>query len=82
MLHGVGHIDELAIDARLFERAIEQPAGGTHERPPGSVLLIARLLAEEDGARGVQAFAEDGLRSAFVQIAGRAGRRRGAQGRQ
>src|SRR5205085_12506619 len=70
VLHYVGHVDELPIDARLLQRAVEQLARRAYERPAGLVLLISRLLAEEDRSRGFQALAEDGLRAGLVEVAG------------
>src|SRR4051794_2917812 len=68
MLHGVSHVDVAAIDARFFERAIEQLAGGPDERLSGEIFLVAGLLAEEQQLRAFRSFAEDGLRSTFVEM--------------
>jgi hypothetical protein len=73
VLHHLCQVDQLAIDARLLQGAAEQLARRPHEGTPGAVLLIARLLTDEDGASGFQAFAEDGLRGVLVQVAGGAG---------
>ena len=69
VLDGVGDVDLSAVNPGLFERCIEDRAGGTDERPPGDILLVARLLADEHD-RGVErAFAEHRLGRIFVKVA-------------
>src|SRR5438270_9885931 len=72
MLDGIGDVNGRPVDARLLERGVEQCPRGTDERPPGKVLLIARLLADEHD-RGVERpLTEDGLGTELVQVAPRA----------
>ena len=47
MLHRVGDVGRLAIDACFLESGIEELAGGTHEGASSEVLLVARLLADK-----------------------------------
>src|SRR5437868_6779038 len=69
MLDGIGDVNRRAVDARLLERRIEQRAGGTDERPPGKVLLVAGLLADEHD-RGVERpLAEHRLGGMPVEVA-------------
>src|SRR5581483_5725678 len=70
MLDDVGDVDRRAIDAGVDERAIEQLAGRADERVAGEVFLIARLLADQHQLGLACAFAEHGLRTAQIQIAG------------
>src|SRR5438874_3955747 len=37
VLHDVGHVDGVAIDARFLERAVEQTACGPDKRPPREI---------------------------------------------
>ena len=69
MLDGVRHVDLRAIDSRRFERAIEELAGWTHERPALQIFLIARLLANQHQRRARRAFTEYALRRMFVKRA-------------
>jgi hypothetical protein len=68
VLDGIGDIAAPAVEASLFEAAIEQPAGGTDKGPAGQILLIARLLADKDDLGFQRAFAEDDLRGIPVEI--------------
>ena len=51
MFHDVGQVDAPAIDPGLFERAIEQPAGGADKGMSGDVLDVARLLPDHHHVR-------------------------------
>jgi hypothetical protein len=82
VLDRVGHVDALARQARLGERALEQAPGRADEREPGPVLRVARLLADEQHVRARGSRAEDGLRPALPQLARAAARRGAAQRRQ
>src|SRR5262249_11451034 len=78
VLDGVGDVDVDAGKARLPERAVEHFARGSDERRALEVLLIARLLSDEDSARGGRPFSENGLCRVAPQLAsaaalGRAG---------
>ncbi len=76
MLDGIGDVDRRAVDLRRLQRPVEQLSGGPDERPPGEILLVARLLADEDD-RGIQrAFAEHRLGRMFVEVAARCTRAR------
>ena len=70
MLHGVRQIDPAAIDARLFQRRVEETSGRTDERLALEVLLVTGLLAHQHQARVLAAFAENGLGRALPQVAG------------
>src|SRR5438093_10521924 len=69
VLHDVGDVDRSAIDARSFERAIEQLACGADEWTPGEIFGVARLLAHQHQLGLTRAFAEDGLRAVLPQVA-------------
>ena len=69
MLHRIGDVGPLARHAGLGQRLVEQLPGRTDERRAGQILLVARLLADEDQPRIERAFAEHGLGGAFVEIA-------------
>jgi len=47
VLDDVRDVGQLAVDPRLLECLVEQPAGGADERLASQVLLIAGLLADE-----------------------------------
>src|SRR5690606_47525 len=69
VLDRVGHVQPLAVDAELRERAVEQAARGADERAPGEVLGVARLLADHEDAGPRRTLAEDGLRRGLPQRA-------------
>lgn len=48
MFYGIRNVNGFSLDSGVFESAIEQPAGGSHKRPAGEVLLVTRLLADEN----------------------------------
>ena len=75
VLHGVRHVDGLAIDTRLRERLVEDTTRGSDEGAACAILLIPRLLADEDDARLSLALAEHGLRPGLPEVAGAAMRR-------
>ena len=70
MLHGVGDVGEAAVDAGFGERFIKKTSSGTDEGFAGEIFLIARNLSHEHDLTIGAAFAEDGLRAAFPEIAG------------
>jgi hypothetical protein len=70
MLDRIGDVHVVARDPGLFEALIEDAAGRTDERMPFYVLAVARLLADEHEVGVARAFAHDGLRGAFPQVAG------------
>ena len=72
MLHGVGDVDLVARDARGGERLVEDLAGRPDERPASQILLVPRLLAEEERGRRRRPFAEHRLRRVLVEITRRA----------
>jgi hypothetical protein len=69
VLHGVRHVDRRPIDARLCERVVEDAPGRPDEGLARPVLLVARLLADEDRLRVRGALAEDGLRADLPEAA-------------
>jgi len=79
VLHRVGDVDIVAVDARGVERMIEQTTGGSHKGPALLVLLIAGLLAHDDDARRPRALPEYRLRPHLPEIAAAATGRRRAQ---
>jgi hypothetical protein len=61
MLHSVGEIDLLAINACVFKRTIEEYPGWSDEGTAGTILNITRLFPDEDDFCGARTFAEYGL---------------------
>jgi len=80
VLDRVRDIDEVAIDARVFEAAVEEVAGGADERVAKAVLGVAGLFADKDEAGTGIPFAEDGLGGVRPEGAAFAGAARFAQG--
>src|SRR5205085_7657579 len=72
MLYGIGDIDGRPVDPGLFERGIEQLAGGADERAPRKILLIAGLPAYEHDRRVKRSLPKHCLRRMSVQVAARA----------
>jgi hypothetical protein len=70
MFYGVGDVDLRAVDAGFDEGRIEQFACGANEWLAFEVFLIAGLLADQQDFGIGRAFAEDGLRAAFPEVAG------------
>ena len=70
VLDHVRHVGRLAVDARLQERLVQEPAGRADERASLEILSVAGLLADEHHRRPARALAEDRLRSRQVQRAG------------
>src|SRR5690349_17185279 len=50
VLDGVGYVDSAAIDTGFLKGLVQQPSGRADERMPLQVLLVARLLADENDA--------------------------------
>src|SRR5258707_10004184 len=63
VLHRVGDVRLLAVDAGALEHAIQEPAGGTYERMPLTVFLVARLLTDDHHLGRRRALPEHGLRT-------------------
>src|SRR5205823_8305595 len=63
VLDDVGEEDAEAVEAGLSERLVEEPAGGPDERPPGLVLLVPRLLPDQEHLGLLWPLAEHGLGS-------------------
>src|SRR5690242_11641331 len=82
VLDDVRDVDLAAVDARVLEGLVEKLPGRADERLALEVLLVARLLADEEnlGLRG--ALAEDRLRPGLVERAGGAAGRGLAELRQ
>ena len=70
MFDGVGDVGFVAVDAGLFERGVEQFSCWADERLALAVFLIAGLLSDKDDSWFARAVSEDGLRGAFVEVAG------------
>jgi hypothetical protein len=68
MFHRVGDVDGGAVDADLFEGAVEELAGGADEGFAGEVFLVAGLFADEHDGGGGGAFAEDDLGGVAVEV--------------
>ena len=73
MLHCVGEVDFSAVDTRFGERAVEELSGGSDEGMTLAVFGVAGLFADDDDVGIGRAFAEGGLRRAFVKRARGAG---------
>ena len=69
MLDRVGDIGPRPVDPGLGQGRVEQLSGGADERPPGKILLVARLLADEQDPRVERPLAEHGLGRALVEMA-------------
>ena len=80
VLHRVGHVDVVAGDVGVVERAVEDPAGRSYERVSLAVLVVAGLLADHHDTRAARALTEDGLGPEFVQFARGAARGRATKG--
>src|SRR5260221_3424710 len=50
MFYRVGHITEIAINLRRFERTIQQPAGRTDKWEAGSIFNVTGLFIDEENA--------------------------------
>jgi len=51
----------LSVDAGFDECLIEKATRGSDKRMTGEILLVSRLLADEEDLRGARSFAEDRL---------------------
>jgi hypothetical protein len=60
-LDRVGDVDFQPVDTGIVEDLVEHLAGRTNERLARNVLLIARLLTDENDAGVFGSFAEHGL---------------------
>ena len=69
MFHGVGDVDFAARDAGGVERFIEQATGGADEGVALPIFRVAGHFADEHQTGAPRAFAEDGLRGVFVELA-------------
>ena len=69
MLHCVGDVNFLAVDARFGEGGVEKFACRADEGKPFEVFLITGLFADEHDFRGRTAVAEDGLGGALPEVA-------------
>jgi hypothetical protein len=73
VLDGIGDVDEVAVDPGFREDGVEELSCRADEGLAGDVLLVAGLLADEDDARLLRAFAEDGLGGLAPEVAAAAG---------
>ena len=72
MFHRIRDVNFFAIDPGFFKSAIHDFSGWSDERFAGHIFVIAGLLTDQHHRRFFGAFAENGLRCAFVQVTGRA----------
>jgi hypothetical protein len=63
VLHGIRHIDVLAIDPCSFKRSIENLSGGPYEWLTRFIFLVTRLLSDEHHLGLRRTLAEHSLRS-------------------
>jgi len=68
VLHGVGEVHAVALDAGLSQRRVERPPGRADERLPRAVLAIAGLFAHEHQRRPLAALGEDHLRRVSPEL--------------
>jgi hypothetical protein len=76
VLDRVRDVDTFPVDICLDQSLVEKAARGSHERMPGEVLLVTRLLADEEDLRRARTLAEHGLCRARPEIAAAAVLRR------
>jgi len=69
VLDGIGDVNFPPIDLRRLQTFVQQPTRGTDERLPGPLLLVARLLADEQQAGVRWPFTEYGLGGVAPEIA-------------
>jgi hypothetical protein len=69
MLHSIGDVGLSAIDACVFQRAIQDFSGRADERPALPVFVISRLLTDQKQPGAALSFAEYRLRGCFIQVA-------------
>jgi hypothetical protein len=67
VLDCIGDVSRLAVDRRIRQRTIEEPAGRADKRFAGEVFLIAGLLADEHDVRRLTSGTEHGLRGVLPQ---------------
>src|SRR5260370_21337044 len=69
MFDCVRNVHIRTVDARVFERAVQQTAGRPDEWLSGEIFLVAGLLAHNDDARARRALPENCLRRVPVDFA-------------
>jgi hypothetical protein len=69
MLDDVGDVGSLARDARLLECIVEESSGGSHERVPGEILIVAGLFPDEHHLGVWATFTENCLCSTAPEVA-------------
>jgi hypothetical protein len=69
MLDRIGDVCVLARDSRFRKGLVEHTSRRSDERTSLAIFLIARLLANKHDVRLRRAFAEDGLRASFIEVA-------------
>src|SRR3954468_22122128 len=72
MFYRIGDIDPVAVDAGLFQGAVEHLAGGSYKRLAGEVLLVAGLLADQHDLGMLRAFTEHRLGGVLIKVTGTA----------
>lgn len=75
MLHRVGHVHKLSVDAGTIEQLIEEAAGRADEGPAEAILLVAGLLTDKHQVGAIRSLAAHRLGGARIQVAGSAVRR-------
>jgi hypothetical protein len=69
MFDSVRNVYIRTVNARVFERAVQQAAGWPDEWLSGEIFLVAGLLAHHDDARARRAVPENCLRRVPVKFA-------------
>src|SRR4051812_28253842 len=72
MLDGVGAVAGRTVDPRFLQSLVEHCARRTDERPPGEILLVARLLSDKHDSGVQRTLPEHGLGGELVELAPRA----------
>src|SRR5689334_22521897 len=67
MLDDVRDVRVVALDARRDQTLVQHAPGWADERAALKIFVVARLLADQDDARGSLAFAKDRLRRVEIE---------------
>ncbi|GAC1045593.1 hypothetical protein thsrh120_55980 [Rhizobium sp. No.120] len=69
VLHRVGDVAAIAVDARLMKALIQQTACGAYERPSSLILLVAGLFSDEHDFGGRRPLAEYKVGGVAIEVA-------------